>query len=90
MTKLILRIEERKALDLYYDVLGQGDVTTNVTKFCADMIYQANRCYKKHENEIRSLSQLPIEDYDAELERMHECSILSKRINEMIKGKNNG
>ena len=87
LKKLVLRIEERKAWDIYCDVLGEGDVTTNVTKFCTDMIYQAQRCYKKHENEIKALSQLPIEDYDAKLESMHECSILAKRINKLIKGK---
>ena len=81
-----MRIEERKAWDIYCDVLGTGDVTTNVTKFCTDMIYQAKRCYKKHENEIKSLIQLPIEDYDMELELMHESNIFNERINHKLKG----
>ena len=86
LQKLVLRIEERKALDIYCDVFGERDVTTNVTKFCADMIYQAERCYQQHEEEIKALSQLPFEDYDAELESMHECAIASERINRIIKG----
>ena len=86
LSKLVLRIEERKAWDIYCDVLGERDVTTNVTKFCADMIYQAERCYKEHEKEIKELRQLPIEDFDAELESMHECAIMTERINKIIKG----
>ena len=87
LKKIVLRIEERKAWDIYIDVLSEGDVTINVTKFCVDMIYQAQRCYKEHETEIKALSQLPIEDYDAKLESMHECGILTERINKLIKGK---
>lgn len=87
LEKLVLRIEERKARDIYCDVLGERDITTNITKFCADMIYQANRCYQKHKEAIKALSQLPIEDYDAELESMRECEIETRRINKLIKGK---
>ena len=86
LNKIVLRIEERKAWDIYCDMLGEGDITTNVTKFCADMIYQAERCFKKHEQEIKALSQLPIEDFDAELESMRECAIMTERINKIIKG----
>ena len=86
LQKTVLRIEERKAWDVYCDVLGERDVVTNVTKFCSDMIYQADRCFKKHEKEVKELSQLPIEDYDAELESMHECGILTERINKAING----
>ena len=67
-------------------MLGEGNITTNVTKFCADMIYQAGRCFEKHEQEIKALSQLPIEDFDAELESMRECAIMTERINKIIKG----
>lgn len=87
LQKMVLRIEERKDQDIYCDVLGEKDVVTNVTKFCSDMIYQADRCFRNHEKEIKELSQLPIEDYDAELESMRECEILTRRINESIKGK---
>lgn len=86
LNKIVLRIEERKAWDIYCDVLGEGDITTNVTKFCADMIYQAERCFEKHEQEIKVLNQLPIEDFDAELESMRECAIMTERINKIIKG----
>ena len=87
LQKMVLRIEERKAWDIYCDVLGERDVVTNVTKFCSDMIYQADRCFRKHEKEVKELSQLPIEDYDAELESMRECEIATRRISELIKGK---
>ena len=87
LQKIVLRIEERKAWDIYCDVLGERDVVTNVTKFCSDMIHQADRCFRKHEKEIKELIQLPIEDYDAELESMRECEIATRRINKLIKGK---
>lgn len=86
LQKIILRIEERKGWDIYCDMLGKNDVTINVTKFCVDMIYQANRCYENHEIEIKALSQLPIEDYDERLEELRECGIISKRLNDTIKG----
>ena len=87
LQKMVLRIEERKAWNNYWDVLGERDVVTNVTKFCSDMIYQADRCFRKHEKEIKELSQLPIEDYDAELESMCEREIATRRINKLIRGK---
>lgn len=87
LQKILLRIEERKAWDIYSDVLGERDVTTNVTKFCTDMIYEADRCYQQHKEEIKALSQLPIEDYDAELESMRELEIATRRVNKLIKGK---
>lgn len=85
LRKLVFRIEEKNNLDIYCDILGEDDVTANVTKFCSDIIYQAYRCYKKHKKEIEDLSQLPIEDYDAELESIHECAITNERINKIIK-----
>lgn len=85
LTQIKLRIEERNTLDIYCDMLGGSDITTNITKFSADMIYQAERCYKRHQTEIESLSQLPIEDYEAELEEMRECAVISERINRKIK-----
>lgn len=87
LQKIVLRIEERKAWDIYCDVLGERDVVTNITKFCSDMIYQTDRCFKKHKKEVKELSQLPIEDYDAGLESMRECEIATRRINQLIKGK---
>ena len=87
LQKIVLRIEERNAQDIYCDTLGERGVVTNVTKFCSDMINQASRCFKEHEKEVKKLSQLPIEDYDAELESIHECEIATRRINGLIKGK---
>lgn len=87
LQKMVLRIEERKAWNNYWDVLGERDVVSNITKFCSDMIYQADRCFKIHEKEVKELSQLPIEDYDAELESMRECEIATRRINKLIRGK---
>ena len=61
---ITLQIQERNNWDIYTDLLGEGNITTNVTKFCVDMIRQAERCYKKHEKEIKALSQIPVVDYD--------------------------
>ena len=86
LKKMVFRTEERKVFDIYCDVLGETEVTTNITKFCVDMIFQAKRCYQEHEKEIKELSQFPIEDYDAKLESMYECMILNKRRNKHFGG----
>ncbi len=86
LKKVVLRIEERNAYDIYCDLLDHGDVTANVTKLCSFVIYEAQRCYEKHRAEIESLVQLQIEDYDAELESMHECAILNERLNRRTRG----
>lgn len=80
LNKLVLRIEERKNTNIYVDVLGEGDITINITKFCCDIINQARRCYDAHKEDIESLPQLPIEDFDAELESMHECAVINENI----------
>lgn len=88
LDKLTLRIQERTGYDIYCDFFGEKDATINITKFCTDMIYQAERCYRKHQTEVEALVQLPIDDYDAILETMRECAVATERINEAIKGPN--
>ena len=82
-----LRIETRKGMDIYCDVVGEHDVTTNITKFCIDMIYQAERCFDKNSCKIEELDQVLIEDFDAEIEAMEECNILNETIYRKVNNK---
>lgn len=87
LASLKLRLEERNALDIYtIGLMGQRDITISLTAFSVDMIYQAERCYKKHQKEIESLSQISVEDYEYELENLYECAILTKRLSKRVKG----
>lgn len=88
LDKLALRIEERKGYGIYADAIDEKDVTINITKFCTDMIFQAERCYRKHQAEVEALAQLPIDDYDAISEMMSESAIVTKRSKRPIKEPN--
>ena len=74
-------------IDIYCDELSETEVVQNITKICTEIIYIAENCYEKHKEEIERLSQIPIQDFDADLESMRECAILSERINNAIKSR---
>lgn len=88
LKNLTLRFEERKPFDIYVEVRGENDLVINVTKFCVDMISQAKRCLDNHEKEILKLKQLPIEDFDAELEAFNEIQLLNRKLRKRIKKEN--
>lgn len=87
LKRILLRLEERKVIDIYCDELSETEVVQNITKICTEIIYIAENCYEKHKEEIERLSQIPIQDFDADLESMRECAILSERINNAIKSR---
>ena len=85
LRKLSLRVEKRKGFDLYCEMLGEDEVTFNITKFCCDTIYLAKKCYEKYHKKIKAMSQLPIEDFDDEIESLEECAIATETLKKSIK-----
>ena len=81
LSNISFQIEERTDLNIYISLLGKDDIALNITKFAADMVYQAERCYKNNRAAIDSLVQIPIKDIDEEIEELRENELLSKRIN---------
>lgn len=87
LKEIVLRVEERNGFDIHVNVMGGNGLTINVTGFCVEILDNARRCYEEHKTEIESLSQLPIEDFDSQLESMNELSITNERINRHLKQK---
>ena len=69
---LLLRTEKRRPFDIYCDVISQDSITLNITKFCHDMVYQAERCYELNKEEVDKLPQIPLQDFDALLDKLNE------------------
>ena len=69
---LLLRVEKRRPFDIYCDVISEDSITLNITKFCHDMVYQADRCYELNKDKIEKLPQIPLQDFDALLDELNE------------------
>ena len=88
LKRLLLRIEKRKHFDIYFDTISEDSITLNVTKLCVDMIHQAERCLELHKKEMYHLSQLPIEDYDALIDKFLESAVEMETLKRKYLGDN--
>lgn len=80
LSEIHLIFEKRKYYEIYADSMSDHTVEINITKFCTDMIYQGNRCFKLHKEEMQKFKQIYVEYYDDEINRIKEMSLFNERI----------